>query len=97
MLKKGVEAKILPIFTKNYAMRDFIWTVIIIWVVFKIFNLIKGVTVKKTVIFNNYQGQNSTSKKPEGSVTVEANSKQTSKSPKQDLNDGEYVDYEEIK
>lgn len=80
-------------------MRDLIWTVIIIWVVIKIFNLFKSVSVKKTVIYNNYQYQGNTaeSKKPEGSVTVEANAKQNTKSPKPNLNDGEYVDYEEIK
>jgi len=78
-------------------MRDLIWTVIIIWVAFKVFNLFKTVSVKKTVIFNNYQNQNNSSKKTEGSVTVEENSNQTVKSPKNNLKDGDYIDYEEIK
>lgn len=79
-------------------MRDVIWTIIIIWVVYKIVGMFRAVnTVKKTFVYNKYETHNhSTQQKPEGSVTVEADPRQN-KSPKSNSTDGEYVDFEEIK
>lgn len=83
-------------------MRDLIWTIIIIWVVYKIIDLFRGISVKKTVIFNNYEYNSSNnkqnnSKKREGSVTVETPSNKNNKEGKIDAIDAEYVDFEEIK
>ena len=78
-------------------MRDVIWTIIIIWVVYKIVGMFRGASVKKTVIYNKYETRNhSQSTKPEGSVTVEQNTKHD-KSPKVNSTDGDYIDFEEIK
>jgi hypothetical protein len=78
-------------------MRDVIWTIIIIWVVYKIIGIFRSSSAKKTVIFNKYETHNhTTQQKPEGSVTVEKNAKDD-KSPKANSTDGEYVDFEEIK
>ncbi len=78
-------------------MRDVIWTIIIIWVVYKLVDIFRSSSVKKTFVYNKYETHNhNTQQKPEGSVTVEKNSKH-GKTPKANSTDGEYVDYEEIK
>jgi len=78
-------------------MRDVIWTIIIIWVVYKIVGMFRGASVKKTVIYNKYETHNhTTQQKPEGSVTVESEPKQKH-SPKANSAGGEYIDFEEIK
>lgn len=78
-------------------MRDVIWTIIIIWVVYKIVGMFRGASLKKTVIYNKYETHNhNQSTRPEGSVTVESDPKQN-KSPKSNSTDGEYVDFEETK
>jgi hypothetical protein len=86
---------------KNSAMRDLIWTIIIIWVIYKVIDLFRGITVKKTFVYNKYESHNSSSqseyKKPEGNVTVESNANQHKKTPNPNTIDGEYIDFEEIK
>jgi hypothetical protein len=78
-------------------MRDLIWTIIIIWVVYKIVDIFRSTSVKKTFVFNkNENHYHSTQQKQEGSVTVEKNSKQ-GKTPKANSSDGEYIDFEEFK
>ncbi len=79
-------------------MRDVIWTIIIIWVVYKIVGMFRGVSpVKKTFVYNKYEThEHTTQQKPEGSVTVEKNT-QNGKSPKANSTDGDYIDFEEIK
>lgn len=78
-------------------MRDVIWTIIIIWVVYKLVDIFRSTTVKKTFVYNKYESHHHASnKRPEGSVTVEQNTK-PGKSPKANASDGEYVDFEEIK
>lgn len=77
-------------------MRDVIWTVIILWVVWKLYDAFKNVSKARTQTQsqggNSYQ-QNSYRQK-EGEVRVD-----TSAKPKTHFKpgDGEYVDYEEIK
>ncbi len=80
-------------------MRDVIWTIIIIWVVYKLIDLFRGASVKKTFVYNKYEYHNSQqTQKQEGSVTVDSNSSAgKQKQPKANPNDGEYVDFEEIK
>ncbi len=73
-------------------MRDIIWTVILVWLVWKIIDAFKGVS--------NMQAQRvNTQKQPyrrkEGEVKIE--STETSHKPHFKPEDGEYVDYEEIK
>lgn len=78
-------------------MKDIIWTIIIIWVVYKVVDIFRGTTVKKTSSYTNYTSQtNHQYQKPEGSVTVEQNTKQ-GKNPKANATDGEYIDFEELK
>jgi hypothetical protein len=78
-------------------MRDVIWTIIIIWVVYKIIDIFRSTSARKTVVFNkNETHYHSTQQKPEGSVTVEKNTKHD-KSPRANSADGEYVDFEELK
>lgn len=81
-------------------MRDVIWTIIIIWVVYKLVDLFRGTSVKKTFVYNKYEYHNTSQNhttKPEGSVTVESKTSTQNKQPKANASDGEYVDFEEIK
>lgn len=77
-------------------MRDIIWTVILIWVVYKIYETFKSVSRNRTQNQSHHSNQNSyyTNRK-EGEVKVD------NTIPKQKSHfrpeDGEYVDYEEIK
>jgi len=76
--------------------RDIIWTVILIWVVYKIYETFKSVSRTRTQAqgFNSNQS-NYYHHKKEGEVRVDptASKQKTHFKPE----DGEYVDYEEIK
>ena len=74
-------------------MRDVIWTVIILWVVWKIYDAFKNVSKAKTQTQSHHSAHNSYGQK-EGEVKIDTSSK-----PKTHFKpgDGEYVDYEEIK
>lgn len=70
-------------------MRDIIWTIIVIWLVWKIYNLFKSSSQKKT-----YHNHNTNQHHKEGETVINfSNSQITTYNPK----DAEYVDYEEIK
>ncbi len=77
-------------------MRDVIWTVIILWVVWKIYDAFKNVSKTRTQPQGNGNnpGQNNYYREREGEVKVD-----TSIKPKTHFkpSDGEYVDYEEVK
>lgn len=77
-------------------MRDIIWTVILIWVVYKIYETFKSVGRNKTQSqgFNTSQTSYYHHSK-EGEVRVERNTTNQKSTFKPE--DGEYVDYEEIK
>ena len=79
-------------------MRDLIWTVIILWVVWKIYDAFKFVvkpSQKQTVNSQKSQSyQNSSNYKKEGEVKVEKMREKQKTHFKS--GDGEYVDYEEI-
>lgn len=77
-------------------MRDIIWTVILIWVVYKIYETFKSVgrTRAQSHSFNSNQNQYYHNKK-EGEVKVDSTN--STHKPHFKPEDGEYVDYEEIK
>lgn len=68
-------------------MRDFIWTIIIIWVVYKLIDVFKNVSQKKTYAFQQERSQSdkSLSKKDVKSAMQKGAEKE-----------GEYVDYEDL-
>lgn len=76
-------------------MRDFIWTIIVLWIIWKIYDAFKTISKAKTQqqSFNNQQ-QNY-NQQTEGEIKIE-NQQQYKKSHFKD-DDGEYVEYEEIK
>lgn len=79
-------------------MRDLIWTIIIIWVVFKIISLFKGSSARKTFVYQKHEyHQYQNQQKPEGSVTVENKNTSADHGGKRSSSDDEYVDFEEIK
>ncbi len=86
-------------------MRDIIWTVILVWLVWKIYEAFKGISKMQTQRVNNQQtrqqGNNHTyytnqqSQRKEGEVKLD--STQSAHKPHFKPGDGEYVDYEEIR
>ncbi len=72
-------------------MRDIVWTVIIIWVVWKIYDVFKQASKPKHSNFNKAQHQY---QNKEGEVRID---KQNTHKPHFNPSDAEYVDYEEIK
>ncbi len=72
-------------------MRDIVWTIIVIWLIWKIYDTFKSMSKSKT----QTQGFNSkTSYQKEGEVKIEKNVNLKSHF---NPNDDEYVDYEEVK
>lgn len=75
-------------------MRDIVWTIIIIWVVWKTYDAFKNVSKAKTQNQGFSGNQNNTYQQKEGEVKIDKNVNQkTHINP----NDAEYVDYEEVK
>ncbi len=73
-------------------MRDIVWTVIIIWIVWKIYDAFKNISKSKPQ--GGKGNQNTFYKQKEGDVKIDHNGNQkTNFNPK----DAEYVDYEEVK
>jgi len=77
--------------------RDIIWTVIIVWIVWKIYDAFKSVSKPKMQQqgYNNQQQYHNYNARKEGEVKVE--NSQPKHKPHFKDDDGEYVDYEEIK
>lgn len=73
-------------------MRDIVWTVIVIWVVWKIYDAFKNASKTKTQS-QAFDGNQNNHQNTDGEVKVDKNS-----SPKSHFNptDAEYVDYEEV-
>ncbi len=71
-------------------MRDIIWTLIVIWLLYKVVAMFRGNASQKT--------QDSANHDPSNSSFTEKNGTDSKSAIKKHLNnEGEYVDYEEIK
>ena len=72
-------------------MRDIVWTIIVIWLVWRIYDAFKNMSKSKTQPkgFNSNQYQ-----QKEGEVKID---KSVDLKSHFNPNDGEYVDYEEVK
>ena len=75
-------------------MRDVIWTIIVVWVVYRIYEAIKS---SRVYIYNKHEHNYNTTQR-EGEVKIDAKMQQphTDRKPNSDKG-GEYVDFEEIK
>jgi uncharacterized protein DUF4834 len=76
-------------------MRDVIWTIIVIWVVYRIYEAIKS---SKVYIYQKHEHNHNYNTRKEGEVKINTASQQhhTERKPNSDKG-GEYVDYEEVK
>ncbi len=76
-------------------MRDVIWTIIVVWVVYRIYEAIKS---SKVYIYQKHEHNHNYNTRKEGEVKIDATSQQqhTERKPNSDKG-GEYVDYEEVK
>ena len=72
--------------------RDIIWTVILVWIVWKIIDAFKNVSKMQPQKVNNNTQQHN---RKEGEVIIESSAPNHKSHFKP--GDGEYVDYEEIK
>lgn len=77
-------------------MRDIVWTIIAVWIFWKIFQAFKTMGIpNKTSSFKKHDNHDAFNQKKEGEVTVNhINDKHKSSI---DPKNTEYVDYEEIK
>jgi hypothetical protein len=74
-------------------MKDVIWTLIIIWLIFKISNLLKGASKKSVTHQNGDQVHDNT-----GTQSSSHNDRDIKSAVRKHLNtEGEYVDFEEMK
>ncbi len=71
-------------------MRDVIWTIIAIWVVYQIYKVIKS---SRVYVYQKHEHNYNTK---EGEVKIEHKSDTEGRKPNSDKG-GEYVDFEEIK
>jgi hypothetical protein len=76
-------------------MRDVIWTIIVVWVVYRIYEAIKS---SRVYIYNRNEHTHNYNAPKEGEVKIDAKSQEhhTDRKPNSDKG-GEYVDFEEIK
>ncbi len=72
-------------------MRDVIWTIIIVWVLYRLYNAFFSAG-KKTVVYQKHEHHHYSE---EGKVNVENVSPRQKSSKK--IDDSEYTDFEEIK
>lgn len=75
-------------------MRDVIWTIIAVWVVYRIYEAIKS---SKVYIYNRHEHNYNTPK--EGEVKIDTKQETTDHTDRKPNSDkgGEYVDFEEVK
>lgn len=74
-------------------MRDIIWTVIIVWIVWKIYDSFKAVSKPNTQRVNTNQQQSRSQNHDKTTVNSFGENNKSHLDP----NIGEYVDYEEVK
>jgi uncharacterized protein YxeA len=75
--------------------RDIIWTIIVVWLIWKVFEAFKTLSKPKTTTQRVYTNQtNSYTNKKDGEVKIEATN--TTSKPHFKSGHGEYVDYEEV-
>lgn len=76
-------------------MRDVIWTIIAIWVVYQVYRVIKS---SRVYVHQQHNHHHNTQQNPqkEGEIKVDRQKETTERKPNLDKG-GEYVDFEEIK
>lgn len=72
-------------------MRDVIWTIIVVWVVFRIYQAIKS---SRVYVYQKHEHHYNNPK--DGEIKIEKKPLHTDKKPNSDKG-GEYVEFEEIK
>lgn len=72
-------------------MRDVIWTIIAIWVVYQIYKIIKS---SRVYVYQKHEHYHQNPK--EGEIKVDRQKDSTERKPNLDKG-GEYVDFEEVK
>jgi hypothetical protein len=76
-------------------MRDVIWTIIAIWVVYQIYRIITSSRIHVYQKHEHYHGQNTNTR--EGEIKIDRQNNASSERKPNSDKGGEYVDFEEIK
>jgi hypothetical protein len=77
-------------------MRDVIWTIIAIWVVYQIYKIITASRIHVYQKHEHYHNHNNNTREGEVKIDRQKNSSSETRKPNSDKG-GEYVDFEEIK
>lgn len=77
-------------------MKDIIWTLIVVWLIYKVVEIFRSAATKRTYTATNEQTYNRTQTAPLHNTT--RSEKDVKNAINKHLNhDGEYVDFEEVK
>lgn len=74
-------------------MRDVIWTIIAVWVVYQIYRVVRS---SRVYVYQKNEHYHQHTSQKEGDIKVDQRSQSSSRKPNLDKG-GEYVDFEEIK
>lgn len=76
-------------------MRDVIWTIIAVWVVYQIYRVIKS---SRVYVYQKHEHYHNTSQntQKEGEIKIDQQNNASARKPNSDKG-GEYVEFEEIK
>jgi hypothetical protein len=74
-------------------MRDVIWTIIAVWVIYRIYEAIKA---SKVYIYQKHEHHYNARKEGEVKIDAQTQAHHTERKPNSDKG-GEYVDFEEVK
>ena len=78
-------------------MRDIIWTLIVIWLIYKLVDIFKGSRNKSYVNNSTTQNNNTNTKQTESKTSFSVNKNPKDVIQKSTDKEGDYIDFEEIK
>ena len=77
-------------------MKDIIWTLIVVWLIYKVINIFRSATTKR--VYTNNNDQNYTRQQSTNAHNSSKPEKDIKDAVKKHLNnEGEYIDFEEVK
>ena len=74
-------------------MRDVIWTIIAVWVIYRIYQAIRN---SRVYVYQKHEHQHNYNTQKEAEIKIDREPESHTKKPNSDKG-GEYVDFEEIK
>jgi len=78
-------------------MRDIIWTLIIVWLIYKLVDIFKGSSKKSSFAGNNSTAQNGQNQSYQSNTAYASKKDSKEAIQKSADKEGDYIDFEEIK